>query len=213
MAIRLNGVVVLCDATCKACEHRCTAETSASLEDGQLRILVPSGWSQDGDLLLGPNCSEERALKRVQAAKVPDPADDPPELSDVREARLAVMREVVKADLENREADLSELREYVREVMLHDGNVPNFLGHVGSPSVRTEVRVRGDYVEISFHEGLEPSVKEGTGPAMSLVLKHDELELVAPPKFVDPIILEWVQNCLRTMTPEEVTEATAPVFQ
>lgn len=200
MAIRFDNVTVLCDATCKACGHRCTAQTSASLMDGQLRVLVPHGWTQDGDTLLGPNCTEERALHKVLRAEVPDPANDPEPLRADREHRLATMKEVVRADLEEREAEFPELREFVRQIVLKDGDVPDFLGHVGPGKV--EVRVRGNYVEISF-----PGEQ-----SMSLTLLHEGLEIRNPPPFMDQRVLGWVQNCLKTMVPEEVPEEE-PVAQ
>jgi len=191
---------VLCDATCKACTHRCSATTAASLTDGQLKVLIPSGWTQDGDMLIGPNCTEERALQRAMMAEVPDPAKDPPALKKDREERLSAMKEVVRADLEEREAEFPELREYVRQLVLNEGDMPDFLGHVGPGKV--EVRVRGDYVEISF-----PGEQ-----SMSLTLRHTNLEIKDPPAFMDRQVLDWVQNCLRTMDPAEVPDE-GPVAQ
>jgi hypothetical protein len=206
MGIRFDSVTVLCDATCKACTHRCSATTAASLDDGQLRVLIPAGWTQDGDMLLGPNCTEERALQRAMAAEVPDPDKDPPALKKDREERLKAMKEVVRADLEDREAEFPELREYVRQLVLDEGDVPDFFGHIGDAKVKTEVRVRGNYVEISFSHAIVPLLK-GKNPTqhMSLTLKHENLELVDPPAFVDRQVVEWVQNCLRTMDLAEVS--------
>jgi hypothetical protein len=207
MAIRFGNITVLCDATCKACEHRCSAQTSAALEDGQIKVLVPHGWTQDGYMLLGPNCTEERALQRAMMAEVPDPTNDPEPLKADREHRLSAMKEVVRADLEEREAAFPELREFVRKLVLKEGDVPDFLGHIGNvrnePSARVEVRVRGNYVEISW-----PGEQ-----SMSLTLLHENLEIKDPPKFMDEQVLEWVQNCLRTMVLEEVPTEDEPVPQ
>lgn len=214
MGIKFENVTVLCDSTCKACEHRCSAVTVASLEKGQFRVLIPAGWTQDGDTLLGPNCTEERALRKVHEADLPDPAQDPPALKETRGDRLDTMKEVVRADLEEREAEFPELREFMRQIILKDGDIPDFLGHIGDAQVKTEVRVRGNYVEISFGSGLGPLLKgNGVGQSMSLTLKHDDLMLVDPPPFMDRQVLEWVQNCLRTMTPDEVPKADEPLAQ
>jgi hypothetical protein len=211
MAIRFDGVKVLCDM-CKG-QTRAMADTSAALVDGQLRVLRPSGWSEEGDTLICPQCAEERALEKVDEAKVPDPANDPPVIAETRENRLKLMKEVVKADLEEREAEFPELREFVREIVMKDGDVPDFLGHIGDANVKTEVRVRGSYVEISFGAGFGPWLKGESGPGMSLTLKHEDLKLVDPPAFVDARIVEWVQNCLRTMTPDELSDEDEPVAQ
>jgi len=215
MAIRFKNVMVLCDACEKGpFQHRITAETSAALVDGQLRILMPHGWTQDGDTLICPTCTEAKALAKVHEAEVPDPANDPPALKETREARLETMKEVVRADLEEREAEFPELRDFVRQLVLKDGDVPDFLGHIGDAQVKTEVRVRGNYVEISFGSGFGPWLKgEGIGQGMSLTLCHDNLEIVDPPAFVDRQVLDWVQNCLRTMTPAEVSGSDEPVAQ
>lgn len=212
MGVRFENVVVSCDSTCKACEHQCTALTIAKLEDGLIRVAIPPGWTQDGDTLLGPNCTEERALYKAMQADLPDPADDPEPLRETREARLDTMKEVVKADLEEREAEFPELRDFVRRIVLKDGDVPDFLGHVGPGKV--EVRVRGDYVEISFGQNLGSWLKNGSdGQGMSLTLRHRDLEIENPPAFMDPQVLEWVQGCLRTMTPAEVSDDDGPVAQ
>ena len=202
MAIRFDGVTVLCD-TCEGgpYQFRVAAETSASLVDGQLRVLRPTGWVEEGDTLICPRCAEERALERVDEAKVPDPADDPPVVAKTREERLKTMKEVVRADLEDREAEFPELREFVRQIVLKDGDVPDFLGHVDDAKV--EVRVRGGYVEISW-----PGEQ-----SMSLTLRHEDLVIKDPPAFMDKRIIEWVQNCLRTMTPDEVSDEGEPVAQ
>jgi len=222
MGIRFNNVTVLCDATCKACEHRCSAETVASLDNGQLRVLIPSGWTQDGDILLGPNCTEERALRLVHGADLPDPAEDPPALLETRRDRLETMKEVVRADLEDREAEFPELREFVRQIVLKDGDVPDFLGHIGNGvKTQAEVRVRGGYVEISMRPhgvefdltGKKASRWEPGREKLSLTMKHDNLVLVDPPPFMDPQVVEWVQNCLKTMAPEEVSATDEPVAQ
>ena len=165
---------------------------------------MPPGWTQDGETLLGPGCTEERALHKAMRADLPDPAEDPPALRETREARLDTMKEVVKADLENREAEFPELREFVRQIVLKDGDVPDFLGHIGNGvKTQTEVRVRGNYVEISF-----PGEQ-----SMSLTLKHNDLVLMDPPPFMDPHVVEWVQNCLKTMVPEEVSGTDEPMAQ
>lgn len=209
MAIRFDKVVVLCDSCDKGpFQHRVTAETSASLAaDGQLRVLMPHGWTQDGDMLICPTCTEQRALQKAIMAEVPDPANDPEPLKADRERRLSAMKEVVKADLEDREAEFPELREFVRKLVLKEGDIPDFLGHIGNvrnePSARVEVRVRGNYVEISW-----PGDQ-----SMSLTLLHENLEIKDPPKFMDPQVLAWVQNCLRTMTLEEVSNEDEPVPQ
>jgi len=205
MAIRFDGVTVLCD-TCEG-QTRAMADTSAALVDGQLRVLRPAGWAEEGDVLLCPRCAEERALEKVDEAKVPDPANDPPVIAETRENRLKLMKEVVKADLEEREAEFPELREFVRQIVLKDGDAPDFLGHIGNvrneESARVEVRVRGNYVEISW-----PGEQ-----SMSMTLQHEDLEIKNPPTFMDERIVEWVQNCLRTMTPDEVSDEGEPVAQ
>lgn len=211
MAIRFDGVKVLCDV-CEG-QTRAMAETSAALVDGQLRVLRPSGWMEEGTTLLCPRCAEERALEKVDEAEVPDPANDPEPLKKTRAERLTQMKEVVRADLEEREAEFPELREFIREIVMKDGDVPDFLGHIGNANVKTEVRVRGSYVEISFGAGFGPWLKGESGPGMSLTLKHEDLKLVDPPAFVDPAIVEWVQNCLRTMTPDELSDEDEPVAQ
>lgn len=211
MAIRFDGVKVLCDV-CKG-QTRAVAATSAALVDGQLRVLRPSGWSEEGDSLLCPVCTEQRALERVDEAEIPDPANDPEPLKRTRKERLETMKEVVRADLEEREAEFPELREFVRQFVMNDGDVPDFLGHIGGANVKTEVRVRGGYVEISFGTGYGHSMTGSSGPGMSLILKHEDLKLVDPPAFVDPTIIEWVQSCLKTMTPDELSDEDEPVAQ
>lgn len=201
MAIRLDNVTVLCDGNCQRGMYRYTAETSAALVNGEIRVLMPTGWAQDGDTLICPQCAEERALAKVHEAKIPDPANDPEPLKRTREDRLAAMKEVVKADLEEREAEFPELREFIRQIVVKDGDMPDFLGHVGD--ARVEVKVRGNYVEISW-----PGEQ-----SMTLTLQHENLKLVSPPAFMDAKVVEWVQNCLLTMSPDEVKDEPDPVKQ
>lgn len=200
MAIRFDSVTVLCDA-CDEGRYRATAETSAALANGQLRVLRPPGWSEAGPKLICPTCAEARALEKVDQAEVPDPTNDPEPLRKTREERLDSMKEVVRADLEEREAEFPELREYVRQIMVKDGDMPDFLGHVGDAKV--EVKVRSNYVEISW-----PGAQ-----SMTLTLQHDDLKLVNPPLFMDAKVVEWVQNCLQTMAPDEVKDEPDPVKQ
>ena len=211
MTIKFDNVTILCDEDENVCE--CTAAaTSAILRNGEINVVLPASWSKDGDRLVGPSCTERRALQRAMLATVPDPSNDPAPLKATRAQRLETMKETLRADLEEREAEFPELREFMRQLVLADGDVPDFLGHIGDAKVKTEVRVRGDYVEISFSHALAPLL-EGENPAqhMTLTLQHKDLELINPPAFVDPAVLTWVQNCLKTMTVEEVSDRPKPV--
>jgi hypothetical protein len=203
MTIILDSVLVRCDATCQACDHQCTAITQAVLKNGEIRVTMPPQWTQDGDQMIGPQCTEERALQKAMEADLPDPAEDPPALKETREQRLETMKETVRADLEEREAEFPELREFMRTLTVSDGDMPDFMGHVGKDKAgaRVEVRVRGDYVEI-----LWPGEQ-----TMNLTLKHEELVLVDPPPFIDPDVLTWVQSCLKTMSIAEVSDRSEPV--
>lgn len=202
MAIRLDGLTLLCDDTCPKCLHRCTVQTSAILEHGTLRVLIPHGWTQEGEKVLGPNCTEEHALAKIKNALVPDPANDPPVVQQHREWSLEQMREVVREVLaEEKAPDGPKLfAEVARDPR---DNEPDFSGHFGEGMSLVEVGVRGQYVEISWPN------EQG----ISLTLQHHDYRLRAIPSFLDPKLVEWLQNCLLTMAPNTPRVTDNPVVQ
>lgn len=204
MTVKLNGVEVLCDGECGhrpgQCRYRCSATTKAALGlDGRPHVELPHGWTQREGQVFGPNCTDQMALAKALRAPMPSPEDDPPILAKGRDKRLEVMREVVKEDLfedaesteglialSGERAALDEMREIVEQGSSPDE--PDFAGSPSASDAKIEVRVKGDYVEISWPDR----------PGLSLTLRHEGFQLLDPPAFVDENLLKWVQGCLAT---------------
>lgn len=204
MPVRIEGVAIICDGqTCKLSKRPFIAFAHVDIRKGSLSIVPPRGWTRDDeDYWFCPLCSENRVLEKTLQAEVPNSDEDPPILKISREERLREMKEIVRADLEEREAEFPELREYIRSLI--EENSPDFVGYVGvGTKYRTEVRVRGKYVDISW-----PGSQ-----TLSLVLQHKDLKLVSPPSFIDRSILEWVQNCLLTIDPNEISNNAETMSQ
>jgi predicted nucleic acid-binding Zn-ribbon protein len=207
MGIRLDKVTVLCDDTCKACLHRCSAVTTAVLEPKGIKVELPSGWTQDGDRLFGVNCSEERALRKVHDAEMPDPSKVDPQFraqsEHAKELMRPVVRDALREDLEEEAEEDERVREMDESVLqglrIVDGgdDEPDFRGRIGNTMAVTEVRVRGEFVRITW-----PGSSD-----VELELRHENFELVKVPPFLAAEVVTWVQNGLKTMKGQPVRRA------
>ena len=192
MGVKVHNLKVVCEGDCGVqasfCHYHCLADASGTLtETGRIDLHLPKGWSRLDKVLLGPVCTERRGLERALAAKVPDPSEDPPELQTRREGQVELMREVIKQDLTG-ESNLDEKVAPMREVLWE--NASDFAGTFSG--VRVEVRVQEDSVELSW---IHPTKELMT----SLSLQHLDLVLVDPPPFIEGALVQWVNNCLRTL--------------
>jgi hypothetical protein len=204
VTIKVEGLKVLCDGECGYkpgfCTHRCSVETQGALTAaGKISVEMPDGWTQDEGRVFGRACSERRSLEKVLRAPLPDPEDDPPHVKRARAKHVEVMREVVKEDLKG-ESDLEAKVAHIREIA-ERGDDADFAGHFGGHQV--EVRVREDHVEIGW-----PNNKVGMS---SITLRHEGLELIDPPPFLDERMVAWIQNCLRTLEGEPLQKSNRAV--
>ncbi len=210
MTVKLN-VEVQCDGECGSrtgqCRYRCSQATGATLHaDGKVGVDLPSGWtssfSPESHLVhvFGPNCNDQLAMAKALRAELPKPENDEPLIAKGREKRLEIMREVVKEDLaedankhdafialDGETPALDEMREFIEKKVV-DSAEPDFVGSPEGTAGKIEVRVKGDYIEISWPDR----------PGLSLTLQHKRFILVDPPAFVDEDLIRYIQGCLAT---------------
>ena len=197
--------------TCDWCDHgpgdRYTTPGTAEMRDGVINISLPRGWTKDkeGEFYC-PRCTERRAMEKALETELPDPEKDPEPLKATKERRMKWMKKAIREDLADPDADEYDddldLKHYVKSLQ-DDDNAPDFLGHFGEEGTLIEVRANKDFVEVKW-----PGDQN-----MSLTLRHKELQLLNPPPFIDHQVMEWVQGCLRTMTPKEVEDREETLAQ
>jgi hypothetical protein len=197
--LRFTGVVVTCDDPETSCEQRCSENTYAMQEGDRLRVVLPRGWTQKGETIFGPNCTEQHAARKILSTPLPDPEQDPPILKVRREKQMEMMRQVIREELRGATSEARSMYEKLLGTVRTDDGEPDFSGHVGESPDRVEVRTKGQWVEITWptHEG------------MSLTLRQEGGRLIDPPPFLDAALLVWVQNGLRTAATGVVSLATS----